>query len=462
MATVVAVIPFANTAIFASDVGQLMEGGGSCEGGGGGGGGSAAATSALDVDVGTKAVAPAYATESKDVGPAYATESKDAGPAYAAESKDAGPPSSYPPVGGGPRIFEELTVLTDPGLLLDEMRATGYVRVRMSSTQSPVALYQAGAAFFATPSARKNRWRVDPWADPDESTGFRSATTREFYEMHPLWQTENQNPTENQGIPGPPELRRLGAWCTSCLDMTLALISAIEAGPRRYPRLSEAMAGGVGGVRAGGAGGGGENFGVDVDVGGSGRAHVSGGAGGVGETTESREADGAGAGADSGRSVDGGGRGGGATEAHMLWNTSMLRLYRYRTFRPLCWLPMRLGYVSHTDLGLLTVTPRGTRSGLEIRIPCAPRGRSMRSMRPKFKWVQIEKQMGADEVLIFPGDSLEMLTDGAYRPLVHRVVNWSHATRMSAPFFLRAAKGTPTHDFVRQRRSDRKRGKLFV
>ena len=422
------------------DVGQPIEGRGSCEGEGGE---SAAATSAVDVAVNTKAVAPAYAAESKDAAGPYS------------------PPSSYPPVGGGPCIFEECTVLTDPGRLIEEMRATGYVRVRMSSTQTPVALYEAGAAFFASPSARKNRWRVDPWADPDESTGFRSATTREFYEMHPLWQTEHQNPTENQGIPGPPELRRLGAWCKSCVDMTLALISAIEAGPRRYPRLSEAMAGGVGDARAGGAGGGCGNIGVDVDIGGSGRAHVSGGAGGAGGTTESREVDGAraGAGSNSGRNVDGGGRGGDAIEAHMLWNTSMLRLYRYRTFRPLCWLPMRLGYVSHTDLGLLTVTPRGTRSGLEIRIPCASRGRSM---RPKFKWVQIEKQMGADEVLIFPGDSLEMLTEGAYRPLVHRVVNWSHATRMSAPFFLRAAKGTPTHDFVRRRRSDRKRGKLFV
>ena len=56
---------------------------------------------------------------------------------------------------------------------------------------------------------------------------------------------------------------------------------------------------------------------------------------------------------------------------------------------------------SHVDLGLVTVAPCGSRSGLELR----PNGRR--------EYVAVEPQMGRDEVVVFFGSTLTWLSGGA-------------------------------------------------
>ena len=62
---------------------------------------------------------------------------------------------------------------------------------------------------------------------------------------------------------------------------------------------------------------------------------------------------------------------------------------------------MRIGVGSHVDLGLVTVAPCGSRSGLELR----PNGRR--------EYVAVEPQMGRDEGVVFFGSTLTWLSGGA-------------------------------------------------
>ena len=78
-------------------------------------------------------------------------------------------------------------------------------------------------------------------------------------------------------------------------------------------------------------------------------------------------------------------------------DASMLRVYRYRCGPLWRALRMRIGVGSHVDLGLVTVAPCGSRSGLELR----PNGRR--------EYVAVEPQMGRDEVVVFFGSTLTWL-----------------------------------------------------
>ena len=95
----------------------------------------------------------------------------------------------------------------------------------------------------------------------------------------------------------------------------------------------------------------------------------------------------------------------------------------------------------HCDNTLLTLAPRGSSVGLEVRSPL-----DGRSFSP-------ESSMSADELLVFAGDSLSYLSSGRVPALMHRVVppppppiSSAHSTthadppRLSCPFFLRARR----------------------
>jgi hypothetical protein len=63
---------------------------------------------------------------------------------------------------------------------------------------------------------------------------------------------------------------------------------------------------------------------------------------------------------------------------------------------------------AHLDLGILTVTSRGTALGLEILLNNG-------------SWVMAEQHMGDDDLLIFGGQQLSRLSQGHFWPLPHRV-----------------------------------------
>ena len=111
---------------------------------------------------------------------------------------------------------------------------------------------------------------------------------------------------------------------------------------------------------------------------------------------------------------------------------SALRVWQYTHGQPSGW---------HCDNTLLTLAPRGSSVGLEVRSPL-----DGRSFSP-------ESSMSADELLIFAGDSLSYLSSGRVPALMHRVVppppppiSSAHSTthadppRLSCPFFLRARR----------------------
>ena len=111
---------------------------------------------------------------------------------------------------------------------------------------------------------------------------------------------------------------------------------------------------------------------------------------------------------------------------------SALRVWQYTKGQPSGW---------HCDNTLLTLAPRGSSVGLEVRSPL-----DGRSFSP-------ESSMSADELLVFAGDSLSYLSSGRVPALMHRVVppppppiSSAHSTthadppRLSCPFFLRARR----------------------
>ena len=112
---------------------------------------------------------------------------------------------------------------------------------------------------------------------------------------------------------------------------------------------------------------------------------------------------------------------------------SALRVWQYTKGQPSGW---------HCDNTLLTLAPRGSSVGLEVRSPL-----DGRSFTP-------ESSMSADELLVFAGDSLSYLSSGRVPALMHRVVpppppsliSSAHSTthadppRLSCPFFLRARR----------------------
>ena len=112
---------------------------------------------------------------------------------------------------------------------------------------------------------------------------------------------------------------------------------------------------------------------------------------------------------------------------------SALRVWQYTKGQPSGW---------HCDNTLLTLAPRGSSVGLEVRSPL-----DGRSFTP-------ESSMSADELLVFAGDSLSYLSSGRVPALMHRVVpppppspisfaqSTTHADppRLSCPFFLRARR----------------------
>ena len=96
-------------------------------------------------------------------------------------------------------------------------------------------------------------------------------------------------------------------------------------------------------------------------------------------------------------------------------------------------------FLPHTDLGFITVAPRGTIPGLWVATADG--------------WVDIETTMKKDDCLIFAGNLLEWVTNGDFRSLIHRVGPSSQdkhddATRLSMPFFLR---GNPGCELVQRR-----------
>lgn len=83
----------------------------------------------------------------------------------------------------------------------------------------------------------------------------------------------------------------------------------------------------------------------------------------------------------------------------------------------------------HTDSSFLTVAPKGTFAGLEVRDFAS------------LEWREIETSMQEDDVLVFAGDCLSRLSNDYFRSVLHRPSAKAMAAkwppRLSTPFFLR-------------------------
>ena len=111
----------------------------------------------------------------------------------------------------------------------------------------------------------------------------------------------------------------------------------------------------------------------------------------------------------------------GALETSVGYSESMLRVYRYsRHFL------LHKGD-AHYDMGLLTLIPRGSSPGLQIRPD------------PRQPWLHIERRMAEDEAILFAGMTLARLTN--ITALQHRV-EVDGQVRMSAPYFHRPSPRT--------------------
>jgi len=102
---------------------------------------------------------------------------------------------------------------------------------------------------------------------------------------------------------------------------------------------------------------------------------------------------------------------------------------------------------AHSDIGLISVAPRSTTPGLQLREFDTP-----------YDWVNVENKMGPNDVIVFAGQALTRMTSGVYRPVLHRPVIPLQGDRMSFVFFLRAK----AKSIVDETRKARAAGSFFV
>ena len=107
---------------------------------------------------------------------------------------------------------------------------------------------------------------------------------------------------------------------------------------------------------------------------------------------------------------------------------SVMRCYDYR--------PEASGCHAHADLGLLTISPAPRSHGHEhaagLQVYDAER----------LAWDGTETDMGPDDLTIFAGEQLALLSAGAVPAALHRVPPPpAAASRLSMPFFARAHPG---------------------
>jgi len=86
----------------------------------------------------------------------------------------------------------------------------------------------------------------------------------------------------------------------------------------------------------------------------------------------------------------------------------------------------------HSDVGLITVAPRGSVAGLQVR----------QLDQPQSGWIAVEELMGPKDIIVFVGQTMTRLTKGIYRPMLHKPVLPPSGDRYSLVFFLRATAST--------------------
>lgn len=103
------------------------------------------------------------------------------------------------------------------------------------------------------------------------------------------------------------------------------------------------------------------------------------------------------------------------------FGSSVLRLCNYAQ----CSEPVVFG--EHTDASYLTLAPRSSTPGLQTWDRAAA------------SWLDIEKDLGRNDIVVFIGDFVEVLTKGKFQATLHRVVlKPEDAThRLSMPFLIR-------------------------
>eukprot|EP01102_Stenamoeba_stenopodia_P007348 TRINITY_DN2060_c0_g1_i1.p1 TRINITY_DN2060_c0_g1~~TRINITY_DN2060_c0_g1_i1.p1 ORF type:complete len:245 (-),score=54.38 TRINITY_DN2060_c0_g1_i1:90-824(-) len=114
----------------------------------------------------------------------------------------------------------------------------------------------------------------------------------------------------------------------------------------------------------------------------------------------------------------------------------MYRLYRYNTNIGAWWkkLPIVEQFFKsppHADLGLVTIGPRSAMPGLQA-VDMIVKDKGGRG-----KWIDVEKLMAEDDVAVFVGNTMGHVSNGYYRPMLHKVSRPTNKDRFSLPFFLR-------------------------
>lgn len=97
----------------------------------------------------------------------------------------------------------------------------------------------------------------------------------------------------------------------------------------------------------------------------------------------------------------------------------------------------------HRDSGFVTLLPRATQPGIQAlcllsepnaNAVAASDGAAAAGAPASGYWIEMERYTKPGEVVVYTGRMLEMKTEGAIRPLIHRVVRQPLLERMSSPF----------------------------
>jgi len=102
------------------------------------------------------------------------------------------------------------------------------------------------------------------------------------------------------------------------------------------------------------------------------------------------------------------------------YRASVLRTFEYSEVNAVCGL--------HADLGLLTISPKASSCGLKVLDPILN------------DWISIDESIRDNQLVLFAGELMGELSEGAIRPCLHAA--FSPESRISMPFFYRLEPDT--------------------
>jgi len=99
----------------------------------------------------------------------------------------------------------------------------------------------------------------------------------------------------------------------------------------------------------------------------------------------------------------------------------------------------------HRDKGYVTLLPKSTFPAIQALCDIPQQTLSSDSNTNEKMFLELEKYIDQGEVLVYTGRTLEIVTKGALRPLIHRVARYPNVERVSSPFEVHCDLNTEIH-----------------